>query len=234
MVDLNLIIADSEMQTSLLLEKVISSYSFVKSRIVTDPINLISKINEDTNTIIINPFSVNLDFTSELIFKIRKEYPNIVFVLFMDFDNLENNKYFYIGERRRFTHYYKLNKRTPLFLFESELINALFRCQNYLKNKGNKKKIENVNLEPEKIAIATEAKNLIANDKAVDALNRLSTYFENSNIDTHNQIILLLQKINNAEKSKTVDTIKLSEYITIKQQVALGTLEIINKEFSFS
>jgi len=234
MINLNVVIADSEMQTSLLLEKVIASYSFVKSKIVTDPINLLSKISDETNTIIIDPFSINLEFTSEIIFKVRSEYPNIVFVLFTDFDNMENNKYFFNGERKRFLHYYKLNKRTPLFLFESELVNTLFRCQRYLEHKGDKKKIENKNFDTTKIEIGVEAKKLIANDKTIDALQRLDEYFEGKNVDAQNQVVLLLQKLNSGEKNKNIDTIKFSEYVLMKQQVAAATLDVINKELSYS
>jgi Effector-associated domain 11 len=232
MADLHIIIADSEIHTSRLLEKVMLSYSFVTNCIVTDPINLISKISEETNLIIIDPFSVNLEFTSQLIFKIRRESPLITFLLFTDFHNVENTQYFYHGERKRFLQYFKLNKRTPLFLFESELINALFLCQNDLKNQDDQNgKAQKKNHDSKFIEIAMEVKNLIANDKTNEALLKLNVYFKSKDIDTHNQIVLLLHKLNNAEKNKTIDTIKFSEYVLMKQQVASGTLDVINKQF---
>lgn len=229
---LNLIIADTEIHLSNLLEKLTSSYSFVGTCTVTNPLHLISKISDETNTIIIDPCSVNLEFTSQLIFKIRNEYPHITFLLFTDFHNLESTDFFYAGERKRFRGYFKLNKRTPLFLFESEFINALVLCQGDLKDQDTKTSQPHPkNHNPQLMKIAMAVKTLIANDKTVEALLKLSEYFQSKNIDTQNQIVLLLHKLNNAEKNKVIDAIKFSEYVLMRQQVAAGALELINQEF---
>ena len=85
---------------------------------------------EEINAIYIDPLSVGLDNAADFIFSIRRDNPSIVFVLYVDFDLLESRRNeFYKEERRRFGHYFKLNKLTPTSAFEAEIKSTIRRIQ---------------------------------------------------------------------------------------------------------
>jgi hypothetical protein len=86
--------------------------------------------DSDINTIYIDPLSVGLEKASQFIFDIRERIPGIVFVLYLDFDRMERKRTeFFKGERRRFGHYFKLDKRTPTETFQDELEATIRKCQ---------------------------------------------------------------------------------------------------------
>jgi hypothetical protein len=86
--------------------------------------------NDNPNAIFIDPVSFGLDQGTQFIFDIRSAYPNIPFVLYFDFDVIQSKKEeFYAGERKRFKHYYKLNKATPASVFRDELVAAVKESQ---------------------------------------------------------------------------------------------------------
>ncbi len=85
------------------------------------------------NTIFIDPFCFDLDNTSRFIFRVRREYPKIVFVLHIDLKDVESDKNgFYQGERRRFEHYFTLEKGLPPDKFPVALKNVLSSCMSDL------------------------------------------------------------------------------------------------------
>jgi hypothetical protein len=87
----------------------------------------------DVNTIFIDPLSFGLDVSSDFIFRVRRVYPSIVFVLFLDFAAMERGRHeFFAGERKRFSHYYKLDKATPATIFREEILATVNKCQAYL------------------------------------------------------------------------------------------------------
>jgi hypothetical protein len=72
----------------------------------------------DHNTIFIDPISLGVDEASSFVFEIRQALPEIVFVLYLDRASAERNRAsFYSGERQRFSHYYTLDKSTPVSAF---------------------------------------------------------------------------------------------------------------------
>ncbi len=82
------------------------------------------------NAVYIDPLSLGLDDASEFVFMIRRSYRSIVFVLYTDLGQAEANRaHFYRGERRRFSHYFKLNKRTPITVFDDEVGATVRQCQ---------------------------------------------------------------------------------------------------------
>jgi hypothetical protein len=89
--------------------------------------------NDEINTIFIDPVSLGIEITSELIFSIRADFPYIVFVLYVELKIIEQiETEFYEGKRAKFRHYYKLDKGMPLSTFKNELTNIVKKCQEYL------------------------------------------------------------------------------------------------------
>ncbi len=93
-------------------------------------------VQEDKiNTIFIDPFSTiedevtresRLEEVTSFILQVREQFPEIVFVLYMDFDKLKSREEtFYAGERNRFAHYYKLNKNLVGEELDTALNNTL-------------------------------------------------------------------------------------------------------------
>ena|SRR6202521_4292175 len=82
------------------------------------------------NTIFVDPLSYPLDEVSSFIFSTRESLPEIVFVLYLDKTAAERRRAdFYKGERRRFSHYYELDKQTPVSSFGDELSVVLTTCR---------------------------------------------------------------------------------------------------------
>ena len=83
-----------------------------------------------TNAVFIDPTSLDLEAASKFIFAVRTDYPEIVFVLYVDRSKAEENRAdFYHGERQRFSHYYTLDKRTPISVFQDEVHAVIETCQ---------------------------------------------------------------------------------------------------------
>jgi hypothetical protein len=84
----------------------------------------------DINAVVLDPLGLGLDQASDFVFGIRAVFPEIVFVLYVDMMAVDANKAaFYAGQRHRFNHYFKLDKRTALFLFEEEVYAVLRAVQ---------------------------------------------------------------------------------------------------------
>jgi hypothetical protein len=77
--------------------------------------------------------TLGLEEASDLIFSMREEFSDIVFVLFIDRAAAEAlGGTFYSGQRRRFSHYFMLDKRTPVAAFGDEVATTLELCRQYL------------------------------------------------------------------------------------------------------
>jgi hypothetical protein len=88
---------------------------------------------KDINAIYIDPILLGLDPASNFIFQVRRKKPGIVFVLFYDSEKQESiEDQFYSGERRRFHHYFKLDKRAPGPDFLPEVLATVRACQSDL------------------------------------------------------------------------------------------------------
>jgi len=84
----------------------------------------------DLNTIFIDPIALGIDDAIQFIFSVRKLFPSIVFVLYLDFTKMEHMRTeFFGGERRRLAHYFQLDKRTPIASFPEEVKAIVMACQ---------------------------------------------------------------------------------------------------------
>ena len=114
--------------------------------------------DSDINAIYIDPLSLGLEAASEFIFDIRERLPSIVFVLYLDFARMERIRAeFYSGERRRFAHYFKLDKLTPIATFPEELKATIKQCQGDLSFILTKEKITRLQEELASIQAETSA-----------------------------------------------------------------------------
>lgn len=87
----------------------------------------------DVNTILIDVESLGIKAASEFVFSVRRALPEIVFVLYIDVAFVESRRdVFYAGERRRFSHYYVLDKKTPLATLADEVQALIWRCRSDL------------------------------------------------------------------------------------------------------
>lgn len=110
----------------------------------------------DFNAIFIDPLSLGLEAAADFIFDIRERLPEIVFVLYVDRSVAEAQRSeFYKGERRRFSHFHYLDKRTPIGVFSDELRAVLNRARRYLLKKMSKASLERLRQEAERL---TESK----------------------------------------------------------------------------
>ena len=93
----------------------------------------------EINTIFIDPLSYDLNIASAFIFETRRKDAEIVFVLYVDKATAESRRTeFYQGERSRFSHYYTLDKRTPIAAFQDEVRSVLDDCRLYLTGRMSK------------------------------------------------------------------------------------------------
>ena len=139
----------------------------------------------DYNTIFIDPMSLGVDDASSFIFEIRKALPEIVFVLYLDRARAERSRAtFYNGERRRFSHYYSLDKQTPVSAFGDELAATIKLCQGDLSWRMSATSLERLRNEAANLAnqVAPQGRALL--EAVEENLSRLvrqpSTKAENS------------------------------------------------------
>lgn len=105
------------------------------------------------NTIFIDPIALGLDEASSFIFNIRRVRPDIVFVLFLDRAVAESlQPSFYRGERSRFSHYFTLDKRTPLTAFQEEIRSVLESCMDYLEVSTPLRELEDLRAQASNLA----------------------------------------------------------------------------------
>jgi ActR/RegA family two-component response regulator len=131
-IPLKILVIDDDSSASSALDRALRQHIVVMDTQFTEKIKDAKPIlrSSDINTIFIDPFRPGIDFSSKFIFDIRKTLPEIVFVLYMDIGKAEEQRSeFFRRERRRFTHYYKLDKRTSIDSFDDELASVLRLCQ---------------------------------------------------------------------------------------------------------
>jgi hypothetical protein len=85
--------------------------------------------NGQINAIFIDPISLDLEAASQFVFTVRTDDPHIEFVLYLDRSKAEEDRAtFYRGTRRRFSHYYTLDKTTPVAAFSDEVHAVVETC----------------------------------------------------------------------------------------------------------
>ena len=105
-------------------------------------------LDRDINTIFIDPILLSLEAASSFIFETRIHSPGIVFVLYLDFAQMEYIRHdFFSGERRRFKHYFKVDKLTPIAAFPGEINTAIRKCQQDLSVRLTEKEISELQRE---------------------------------------------------------------------------------------
>jgi hypothetical protein len=132
---LDILVCDSDPAARSLLITELRSSDLVSNVDFVDSVPTARQRLQDNtyNTVFIDPLTLGLEEASELIFATREEFPNIVFVLFIDRTAAEAlGGSFYSGPRSRFSHYFMLDKRTPVAAFSDELTTALDQCRQYL------------------------------------------------------------------------------------------------------
>src|ERR1700686_3454976 len=94
-------------------------------------------------TIFIDPFSIGLDESTAVILNVRESHPWITFVLYFDVALAERHRAeFYRGNRSRFSHYYKLDKATPLLAFDREVESTLLLARRWAVKHSYKVAVE--------------------------------------------------------------------------------------------
>ena len=115
-------------------------------------------VDSDINAIYIDPLSLGLEEASQFIFDTRRRLPSIVFVLYLDFARMEGMRAdFYSGERRRFAHYFKLDKLTPIVTFTEEAEATIRLCQGHLSVNLTREKVGRLQEELASIQASTSA-----------------------------------------------------------------------------
>jgi hypothetical protein len=90
-------------------------------------------ISGGIDAVFIDPLSIGIDDAADFIFTIRTTHPSIVFVLYSDMAEAESHRgQLYRGERHRFSHYFKLDKLTPVAAFKREVGAVLGLCRGYI------------------------------------------------------------------------------------------------------
>jgi len=88
---------------------------------------------EVPTAIFIDLLTLGLDAAAVFVLKTREQCPNFPIVIYADLSEVERNRAdFYRGERYRFGHYYRLDKRTPVQAFDREVDSLLTLCASYL------------------------------------------------------------------------------------------------------
>lgn len=115
-IPLKVLVADGDNRQVEALARVLNKHEAVVSVKCANSISSIQEHlrAEECNTIFIDPLSFNLDAASDLILSIRQALPEIVFVLHVNWTEVElRRSEFFKGPRSRFNHYFRLDKRTP-------------------------------------------------------------------------------------------------------------------------
>jgi hypothetical protein len=137
----------TRMRDNILLVRRVSNLSEAKAAL----------IENDINTIYIDPISLGLETATDFIFETREALPGIEFVLYMDFSRAEGiRSEFYSGKRKRFSHYFRLNKLTPIASFSEELESSVRECQFDLRSRLTQDKISKLQGELSSISTGTE------------------------------------------------------------------------------
>lgn len=141
-IPLEVLIIDPDQETGKRLKTALAAYrnkgkeTFVHNLCLsTDLIEAQRTLEEtDINCIFIDPVSIGLETCSEFIFKVRRVFPRIIFVLFCSSDHVEPlYAEFYRGERARFHHYFKLNKKSEGEKLERKLLQVIHLCMSDIR-----------------------------------------------------------------------------------------------------
>ncbi len=144
-IPLKILVIDNDPSASSALDRALKQHGAVIESQFAETIDDAKSIlrSSDINTILIDPIRLEINQSSQFIFDIRKTLPEIVVVLFMDIRKAEKQRSeFFRGERRRFTHYYKLDKWTPIASFDDELASVIHMCQSDLSWRMSKISVE--------------------------------------------------------------------------------------------
>jgi hypothetical protein len=152
---LNVLVCDADRSAAKILTQALSRaspvlkvrevHSIYKAREALD--------GEGLNAIFIDPISLGLDEASVFIFDIRERLPEIVFVLYIDTAAAEKRRSeFYFGVRQRFSHYFTLDKKTPVAAFTDELAVVLINCQRDLSWRMSRESIARLRREADRLA----------------------------------------------------------------------------------
>jgi len=131
-IPLRVLVIDPDESTATLLEQGLRHQSHVIGALAVPDLSAASEEirRSEPNTIFLDPLRLGIDEASRFVFNIREKYSEITFVLFMDFEVAEKQRgELYRGQRQRFSHYFKLDKRTPANAFEDELGAVILACQ---------------------------------------------------------------------------------------------------------
>jgi hypothetical protein len=105
------------------------------------------------NAVFIDPLSLNLEDAASFIFDVRRRLPEIVFVLYLERALAERDRArFYSGDRKRFAHYYSLDKGTPTSAFADELAATLMLCRDDLRRRLSAVSLERLRAEANELA----------------------------------------------------------------------------------
>ena len=131
-IPLTVLLIDADTKSSEMLKTALAASEKVLKvetcRRIVDARNMIT--DNEYNTIAIDPITLGLDEASEFVFATRKKLPELVFVLYINQQLAERDRStFYRGDRARFSHYYKIDKRTPVISFQEEVNAVLGTCQ---------------------------------------------------------------------------------------------------------
>jgi hypothetical protein len=154
-VNLNILVCDRDQIARSLLVPQLRANSFVSSVELTESIDKASGLvnTGEYNAVFIDPLILGLDEASNFIFNTRRERPDIVFVLFLNREAAESRREsFYYGARRRFSHYFMLDKRIPLSAFQEELNSVLESCRLYVLTNTPRRQLEELRAEASNLA----------------------------------------------------------------------------------
>jgi len=170
---LQVLVCDSDLDACTLLVQSLDRSENVMEVATADTLEMASQElrQEKYNTIFIDPLSFDLDDASEFVFGVRKRLPEIVFVLFVDKARAEENRAnFYRGQRRRFEHYFTLDKQVAIASFPDELKSVLRDCQLDLSWRMSQESIEQLFAEAQR---AQSRGSGVAETKLRELLERL-------------------------------------------------------------
>jgi hypothetical protein len=146
-IPLNVLIIDAEIDSVELLKNRLQSNKDVLKVQTSNSLKQakIELNSNHINVIFIDPLSFDLDDASKFIFNVRETLPEIVFVLFYNYFKAEQkSSEFYRGQRRRFTHYYKLDKQTSIDNFQDEMQYVFRQIQSDLAWRMSEQNIKNL------------------------------------------------------------------------------------------
>jgi CheY-like chemotaxis protein len=141
-IPLDILIIDPEEASSSRLKRALAKYrkegkrKLVGNLVVAHDLNEAQRVLEedDINCVFIDSILPGLDAASEFIFRVRQAIPRIIFVLYNDSDRAEELEAdFYRGERLRFLHYFKLNKKSTGEKLDRKLLYVIHLCMSDIR-----------------------------------------------------------------------------------------------------